>query len=160
MRSSLDDSVSLFVDVPDLGWILDQGAFWDFCYEHCNCFTLRTLKNTIDARGSSARSRRSPSAGNIKAHSAKQGAPLRHPGQNMRSRARRNTRVKNKCGWTRARKLVAKTATDLWGMGAKGVDFASLIDADQLLGGIDVIPLNKVNSRRGQGLESHPPEWF
>ena len=25
-----------FLEVPDLTWILENQAFWDFCYEHCN----------------------------------------------------------------------------------------------------------------------------
>ncbi len=35
--------VPIFVEVPDLRWIVRQQAFWDFCYEHCNYFTSDSL---------------------------------------------------------------------------------------------------------------------
>jgi hypothetical protein len=28
-----------YFEVPDLSWIVEHGAFWDFCYEHSNYFT-------------------------------------------------------------------------------------------------------------------------
>src|SRR4051812_14513910 len=31
-------NVPLFVEVPESNWIRRNGAFWDFCYEHCNYF--------------------------------------------------------------------------------------------------------------------------
>lgn len=40
-----------FVEVPDLDWIIENGAFWDFCYEHCNYFTLESLRNALELAG-------------------------------------------------------------------------------------------------------------
>ncbi len=40
-----------FLEVPDLSWILDNQAFWDFCYEHCNYFTIDSLRNILGASG-------------------------------------------------------------------------------------------------------------
>lgn len=43
--------IPFFIEVPDLEWILDNNAFWDFCYEHCNYFTADSLKNTLQIAG-------------------------------------------------------------------------------------------------------------
>lgn len=40
-----------FLEVPDLSWILDNQAFWDFCYEHCNYFTTDSLINILETSG-------------------------------------------------------------------------------------------------------------
>lgn len=43
--------VPVFVEVPDLGWILKERAFWDFCYEHCNYFTPTSLTTAATLAG-------------------------------------------------------------------------------------------------------------
>ncbi len=40
-----------FFEVPDLSWILDNQAFWDFCYEHCNYFTTDSFRVTLESSG-------------------------------------------------------------------------------------------------------------
>ncbi len=44
-------NVPIFVEVPDLDWILRNEAFWDFCYEHCNYFTRESLRGTAERAG-------------------------------------------------------------------------------------------------------------
>jgi hypothetical protein len=41
----------VFVEVPDLDWILEHRAFWDFCYEHCNYFTRAALHELLARAG-------------------------------------------------------------------------------------------------------------
>lgn len=41
----------LFLEVPDTTWIIQNGAFWDFCYEHCNYFTPHSLSNALKMAG-------------------------------------------------------------------------------------------------------------
>ena len=43
--------IPIFVEVPDLEWILNQNAFWDFCYEHCNYFTVDSFNNIMELSG-------------------------------------------------------------------------------------------------------------
>jgi SAM-dependent methyltransferase len=38
----------VYIEVPDLQWIIDRRAFWDLFYEHCNYFTLITLSALFD----------------------------------------------------------------------------------------------------------------
>ena len=50
LREAVPDA-PFFVEVPDFNWILTNGAFWDFTYEHCNYFTLPTLRLTLETAG-------------------------------------------------------------------------------------------------------------
>jgi SAM-dependent methyltransferase len=43
IRAALPPDVPVYLEVPDLRWILANRAFWDFCYEHCNYFTAESL---------------------------------------------------------------------------------------------------------------------
>lgn len=43
--------VPVFVEVPDLNWIIDARAFWDFCYEHCNYFTEGSMAEALARAG-------------------------------------------------------------------------------------------------------------
>lgn len=41
----------VFIEVPDTGRILDEGAFWDVYYEHCAYFTKTSLSNLAGVAG-------------------------------------------------------------------------------------------------------------
>ncbi|CAN5545863.1 class I SAM-dependent methyltransferase [soil metagenome] len=43
--------IPFFIEVPDLEWIIENNAFWDLCYEHCNYFTVESLGNTLRFAG-------------------------------------------------------------------------------------------------------------
>ena len=43
--------IPLFIEVPDLTWIIKNKAFWDFCYEHVNYFTHESLSYCIKQAG-------------------------------------------------------------------------------------------------------------
>jgi len=45
------EKVPLFLEVPDLDWIKENLAFWDFCYEHVNYFDEKSLGNCIESAG-------------------------------------------------------------------------------------------------------------
>lgn len=42
---------SVFFEVPDTRWIVEQRAFWDFCYEHCNYFDADSLATALQRSG-------------------------------------------------------------------------------------------------------------
>ncbi|MDN5919984.1 MAG: class I SAM-dependent methyltransferase, partial [Pseudonocardia sp.] len=42
---------TLLAEVPDLGRILTEGAFWDLQYEHCSYFTPATLRGFLTGLG-------------------------------------------------------------------------------------------------------------
>ncbi len=43
--------VPFFFEVPDMDWIVNQQAFWDFCYEHCNYFTPNSIRACLQMNG-------------------------------------------------------------------------------------------------------------
>ncbi|MBN1877086.1 MAG: methyltransferase domain-containing protein [Anaerolineae bacterium] len=43
--------VPFFLEVPDLWWIIENGIFLDFCYEHCNYFTHDSIACTLEIAG-------------------------------------------------------------------------------------------------------------
>ena len=49
--SEAGNGAPVFVETPDLEWILAHQAFWDFCYEHCNYFTPTTLREVLIRAG-------------------------------------------------------------------------------------------------------------
>ncbi|MEX0865252.1 MAG: class I SAM-dependent methyltransferase [Acidimicrobiia bacterium] len=48
---SATPGASLFTEVPDVGRILREGAFWDVFYEHCSYFTLGSLARALRTSG-------------------------------------------------------------------------------------------------------------
>lgn len=42
---------NIFFETPSLEWIVENDAWWDFFYEHCNYFTARTLEMVFALRG-------------------------------------------------------------------------------------------------------------
>jgi hypothetical protein len=51
IQGALPPGVPLYLEVPDLSWIVSHGAFWDFCYEHCNYFTAESLAFLAERAG-------------------------------------------------------------------------------------------------------------
>jgi hypothetical protein len=43
--------VPVFIEVPDLRWTIRNGAFWDFCYEHCNYFSDESIARAVELGG-------------------------------------------------------------------------------------------------------------
>lgn len=50
-RQSLSVGGRLFIEVPDLDWILEHVAFWDFFYEHVGYFSPGSLRMAAEAAG-------------------------------------------------------------------------------------------------------------
>lgn len=46
-----EKNIPLFIEVPDLSWIIKNNAYWDFCYEHVNYFTQEGLCNCAAGTG-------------------------------------------------------------------------------------------------------------
>jgi SAM-dependent methyltransferase len=57
-----DPAVPLFFEVPDLDWIIEHEAFWDFCYEHCNYFTRASFAHALERGGVAVASSRGDAA--------------------------------------------------------------------------------------------------
>jgi 2-polyprenyl-3-methyl-5-hydroxy-6-metoxy-1,4-benzoquinol methylase len=53
LRAALDSQPDtlVFFQVPNTGYILKDGAFWDVYYEHCSYFTATSLSNLFERSG-------------------------------------------------------------------------------------------------------------
>ena len=51
IRDALAEGTPLFVETPNVDWILRQGAFFDFYYEHCSLFTPHSLGLALTRSG-------------------------------------------------------------------------------------------------------------
>ncbi len=40
-----------FFEIPDTEWIIENEAFWDFCYEHCNYYSISSFSNLLRLSG-------------------------------------------------------------------------------------------------------------
>lgn len=140
----------LFIEVPDLGWILRHGAFWDFCYEHCNYFTAESLAAAL-RRGGFAPSATRVAYGDqyrwMEAVAADApGAEAADDRGAVAAMLSDYTRAETDAiGGARARLAALRAdgaAVVVWGMATKGVMFSLLIDpAGQLIdAAVDVNP--------------------
>lgn len=128
-----------FVEVPDLDWIIENGAFWDFCYEHCNYFTLESLSFALELAGFQTeegykafggqylwmRARIKPDSVSIRANETISGKVTDY----AREEEKLMSAIRAKLV-----KLKAKgSKTVVWGMATKGVVFCNLIDPGKKL---------------------------
>ena len=85
-----------YFEVPDLDWILRNEAFTDFCYEHCNYFTVGSLEQALLVAGFDPVSSAPASAGNT--YGSRHG---RGPARNDRRRPAASSRFAcASTGWT------------------------------------------------------------
>lgn len=150
----------LFVEVPDLDWILRTNAFWDFCYEHCNYFTPITLAAMLERGGFTVLDQQGcfgdqyqwalamPGAGSATSHdpapalaavSAYQGAEA--------AAVARLTDFADGCS-----ELL------LWGMSTKGVIVSVMLGADRVAGTIDLNLAKQGRFAAGSGVAISAPE--
>ncbi len=129
-------SVPLFVEVPDLVWILKNHAFWDFCYEHCNYFTRESARLLLQRCGYAVTATRDAFAGQymwIAADdvyppvrtSTRDAPPVEELLEAYRSEeSARAARIRELIHTQRrSGRLIV-----VWGMATKGVMFANLVD--------------------------------
>ncbi len=138
MRSAIAgaDDPRLFLETPDVAWILEGQVVWDFFYEHCSYFTPRSMAYAMGLAGLEvvavdlvfadqyqwvqARPA-APGAGGAPAS----GAPGLAAAVEEFDRAERRL-------WERLGRQLEELAEDgpvaVWGAGAKGVTFANQLD--------------------------------
>jgi len=53
IRDSLgeQEDSTIFLETPDVNWILKNNTFWDFCYEHCSYFSPESLSSALKFAG-------------------------------------------------------------------------------------------------------------
>lgn len=142
-RGSLDVGGHLFIEVPDLGWIVEHLAFWDLFHEHVGYFSPGSLAAAATRAGFTD-VQVTPAFGGqylwLEAVAGEASPPTpAGPGLALDGFAADVERLRGR--W--AERLVAWSGRAmLWGAGAKGVTFANLLDPEgRLLRGlIDIHP--------------------
>lgn len=131
-----------FLEVPDLRWIVEHGAFWDFCYEHCNYFTSESFAAALRRAG----------FGQV---SARTGFGSQYLWLEAESSSAEEVTLVGSVASELAERLVAHAAEEseriasmrmrlaelkrdgfaivVWGMATKGVLFSILVDPDSSL---------------------------
>ena len=159
-------NVPLFVEVPDLDWILDQNAFWDFCYEHCNYFTKASLGNLLVRSGFQVEEIAPAFNGQYLWAHARSG-PTLEPNvfsSDIHLKLANYSTMEDARIQARATEIEGTAQSGpvvIWGMATKGVIFSNLADPNsRCQGGVDSNPNKQGCFTPGTGLEIHSPEWL
>lgn len=136
IRDTLDSvpDARLFIETPCVEWILRNRVAWDFFYEHCSLFSVRSLSALVAACGFTVQLVTHLFGGQYlwleAGVGARDSAPEYDPGDipqlaadySAYERSYRDNWIK------RLDTLAHRGAVCIWGGGAKGVTFANLVD--------------------------------
>ena len=154
---------TLFVEVPNLDWIFHHHAFWDFCYEHCNYFTLASLRAALSLASFDVLEQQRSFGDQYLWSICRPGASA--PGVMFDD----NTGVHRALAYAQteasrfreAEQLAKqKNGIVLWGMSTKGVILSNLMSRDLLRGGVDMNAAKQGRFAPVSGLEIHGPRWL
>ncbi|MBN9736761.1 MULTISPECIES: class I SAM-dependent methyltransferase [unclassified Pseudonocardia] len=138
---------ALLAEVPDLGRILDEGAFWDLQYEHCSYFTPATMRTFLTGAGFSDPAVRLTYADQyVVAEAGPDGTPGTPELEPHLREALHDachafaTRVREQVGRWRVwlgERAAAGDEVVVWGGGAKGLTFLNVVEGESGLSGVD-----------------------
>ncbi len=151
----------LFLETPDVAWILQRRVVWDFFYEHCSYFTSHSIEVAAAIAGLEVVGVDLVFGGQYlwaQARPAQAARPTRTPPPDggLAAAAEEFERAERQL-WARlADQLAALAATGpvaVWGAGAKGVTFANQLDpaAEMLSCVIDLNPAKQGGFLPGTG---------
>lgn len=160
----------LYVEVPDLDWIIENNSFWDFCYEHCNYFTVPTLARALSNAGFEIEVQENAFGGQYQwagvrpAPSERSGVEPADLGGDFRAYAESETGRLCKYAKREVERLEtickfadAKGGIILWGMATKGVILSNLIGAERVRAGIDMNSGKQGKFAPGSGVKINNP---
>lgn len=158
LRQSIPDA-PIFVEVPDLDWILSAEAFWDFCYEHCNYFTLQSLAAMLGAAGFTLVEQRRSFGNQYQWAIATPGdAVAPAGGLGKAAVAALQTYVAGESRALDHLRARAEVGIAIWGMATKGVLLATLLGAELVIAGIDMNRRKQGHHAAGSGTLIRGPE--
>lgn len=150
IRTALEKfpTARVFFETPCAEWILRNQAYWDFFYEHCSYFTSASLTVAFERAGFVVQDVRHVFEGQylwleaspaIERHRDSSAGQDLHPLTEQYSRAELDW-IANWKGRLEARSEPGAFA--IWGAGAKGATFASLVDPERKFVGcvVDINP--------------------
>ena len=157
-------SAPLFVEVPDVRWVFRHGAFWDFCYEHCNYFVPGSLRNVVRRAGFRVLHSEVSFGNQYQWVICQEGnEALEDVAASTLSEARTYAAAERSY-LEDARAVVDEGARlgscALWGMATKGVVFATMLPEGAIAGGVDSNAKKQGLFAPGSGVGIHAPEWL
>ncbi len=162
LRTAMPDA-PLYVEVPDLDWILENRAFWDFCYEHCNYFTPGTLASAMHGAGFQVSAQAPAFGGQYQWIVGLPAGPADTP---HRDGSAAIAKAKAYAAHEAAAIAALKDLADrnggiaVWGMATKGVLLSILLGAHRVIGGIDMNAGKQGHFAAGSGVAINAPEWL
>ncbi|KQY78992.1 hypothetical protein ASD52_03995 [Ensifer sp. Root142] len=158
-------NIPLYVEVPEVNWILKNGAFWDFCYEHCNYFSAQSLRTAMQLAGFSDIEQQPSFGGQYQwaiGVSKGRATSTELTGLDATAAVRAYAASEDHSIGSVKRMVSEEPRTAVWGMATKGVILACLVDGVAI--GIDIndkkqgkfAPLSGVEIAAPQILKSRP----
>jgi SAM-dependent methyltransferase len=153
----------LFVEVPDLDWILEHKSFWDFCYEHCNYFTVPTLRLALEKAGFEVEAQSRSFGGQY------QWAICRPAAHFLVTDADAGAALESVRRYSGAESDQVATLRDraeqvggvaVWGMATKGVMLSLMLPEGLVRGGIDMNCAKQGRYAALSAVQIHSPEWL
>jgi SAM-dependent methyltransferase len=156
--------VRFFFETPSIDWILEQSAFWDIFYEHCNYWSARSMQTLYRNSGLAVDGVRTIWRDQflwVEGHTGASRNVAEAPvASSLRSRlaafaadeARRRTHLLEEIATMPGR-------VALWGAAAKGVTMANLVDPERKLIAalVDINPTKQGRFIAGSGHRIVPP---
>ena len=154
----------LYVEVPDLHYILEQRAFWDFCYEHCNYFDPDSLRRALELASFDVVDQQRAFGDQYQwaLSLPTAGAPVaaRADGATAVARVARYAEQERDAIAAIERRAVDQGGVVIWGMATKGTMLSMMMDDALVHGGIDANPGKQGRFAAGSGLAIHAPAWI
>ena len=150
----------LFLETPDVEWILENRVVWDFFYEHCSYFTPRSIEYAARLAGLEIDRVDLVFGGQYMWAQGRpaEGRDAPPPTASLRAATEEFERAERQL-WERLAaqidELSGRGAVAVWGAGAKGVTFVNRLDpdAEALAGVVDLNPAKQGGYIPGTG---HP----
>jgi hypothetical protein len=145
----------LFVETPDVQWIVSRGEMEDFFYEHCSLFDAHSLRLALDAAGFTTAHIGNIFEGQYLWAEAMVNLPTPAAPAIRSSAPVPDLSPVREAFVTQWRSRIAGRRTAIWGSGAKGVTFCNLIDP-QAFAIVAVVDLNPAKQGRFVPMTGHP----
>lgn len=176
-RAAAGSQARVFIQVPEVGRILREVAFWDLYFEHCSYFDAGSLAVLLEGAGFTVLDHRHAYDGQYLMMEARAGAPKDEPGGKIKpatvgadvERFRRAFPGRAAAWRSALRAQHAKgRRTVLWGAGSKAVAFLTTLGVeDEIAFAVDVNPLKQGTYLAGTGhaisaperLQTEKPDW-
>jgi C-methyltransferase-like protein len=138
-------------------------VFWDFCYEHCNYFTLDSLQVALSLASFEVLEQRRSFGDQYQwsiCQSVTSAPQLTLDGSRHVNRALAYAKAELSRLQETEHIARGENGVALWGMSTKGVILSNLLNRELLRGGVDMNPAKQGRFAPVSGLEIHAPKWL